>query len=101
LSNYASASYDQVLIGGKLAGLSMFSGYSYNEGSMLSLGIVEHDVQIGTEVTLLWGEEGGGTKKATVERHKQTEIRAVVSPVPYAKTAREEYASGWRTAAVK
>jgi len=101
LSNYASASYDQVLIGGKLAGLSMFSGYSYNEGSMLSLGIVEHDVEIGTEVTLVWGEEGGGTKKATVERHKQTEIRAVVSPVPYAKTAREEYAAGWRTAAVK
>jgi vanillate/3-O-methylgallate O-demethylase len=101
LSNYASASYDKVMIGGKLAGLSMFSGYSYNEGSMLSLGIVEHDVQIGTEVTLLWGEEGGGTKKATVERHKQAEIRAVVSPVPYAKTAREEYASGWRTAAVK
>ena len=101
LSNYASASYDQVLIGGKLAGLSMFSGYSYNEGSMLSLGIVEHDVEIGTEVTLVWGEENGGTKKATVERHKQTEIRAVVSPVPYAKTAREEYASGWRTAAVR
>ena len=101
LSNYASASYDKVMIGGKLAGLSMFSGYSYNEGSMLSLGIVEHDVQIGTEVTLVWGEEGGGTKKATVERHKQAEIRAVVSPVPYAKTAREEYAAGWRTAAVK
>jgi vanillate/3-O-methylgallate O-demethylase len=101
LSNYASASYDKVMIGGNLAGLSMFSGYSYNEGSMLSLGIVEHDVQIGTEVTLVWGEENGGTKKATVERHKQAEIRAVVSPVPYAKTAREEYASGWRTAAVK
>jgi vanillate/3-O-methylgallate O-demethylase len=101
LSNYASASYDKVLIGGKLAGLSMFSGYSYNEGSMLSLGIVEHDVQIGTEVTLVWGEENGGTKKATVERHKQAEIRAVVSPVPYAKTAREEYAAGWRTAAVR
>jgi vanillate/3-O-methylgallate O-demethylase len=101
LSNYASASYDQILIGGKLAGLSMFSGYSYNEGSMLSLGIVEHDVQIGTEVTLVWGEENGGTKKATVERHKQTELRAVVSPVPYAKTAREEYAAGWRTVGVK
>jgi vanillate/3-O-methylgallate O-demethylase len=101
LSNYASASYDKVLIGGKPAGVSMFSGYSYNEGSMLSLGIVEHDVEIGTEVTLVWGEEGGGTKKATVERHKQAEIRAVVSPVPYAKTAREEYAAGWRTAAVR
>jgi vanillate/3-O-methylgallate O-demethylase len=100
LSNYASASYDKVLIGGKLAGLSMFSGYSCNEGSMLSLGIVEHDVEIGTEVTLVWGEADGGTKKVTVERHKQTEIRAVVSPVPYSKVAREEYAAGWRTAAV-
>ena len=97
LSNYTSATYDQVLIRGKMAGLSMFSGYSYNERSMLSLGIVEHDVQIGTEVTLVWGEEGGGTKKTTVERHKQTEIRAVVSPVPYSKTVRESYHEGWRT----
>jgi vanillate/3-O-methylgallate O-demethylase len=98
LSNYASASYDKVLIGGNLAGLSMFSGYSYNERSMLSLGIVEHDVEIGSEVMLVWGEEGGGTKKATVERHKQLEIRAVVSPVPYSKVAREAYAAGWRMA---
>lgn len=97
LSNYTSASYDQLLIRGKLAGLSMFSGYSYNERSMLSLGIVEHDVKIGTEVTLLWGEEGGGTKKTTVERHKQLEIRAVVSPVPYSKTVRESYHEGWRS----
>ncbi|MBV9742747.1 MAG: aminomethyl transferase family protein [Acidobacteriia bacterium] len=97
LSNYASASYDQVLIRGQLAGLSMFSGYSYNERSMLSLGIVEPDVREGTEVTLVWGEENGGTKKTTVERHRQIEIRAVVSPVPYAKVVREEYAAGWRT----
>jgi vanillate/3-O-methylgallate O-demethylase len=97
LSNYTSASYDKVLIRGKMAGLSMFSGYSYNERSMLSLGIVEPDVEIGTEVTLVWGEEGGGSKKPTVERHKQLEIRAVVSPVPYSKVVREGYAAGWRT----
>ena len=97
LANYTSASYDKVLIRGKAAGLSMFSGYSYNERSMLSLGVVEHDVQTGTEVTLVWGEPGGGSKKTTVERHKQMEIRAIVSPVPYSKVAREEYASGWRT----
>jgi vanillate/3-O-methylgallate O-demethylase len=97
LSNYASACYDKVMIRGKVAGLSMFSGYSYNERAMLSLGIVEPDVKTGTEVTLLWGEEGGGTRKSTVERHRQIEIRAVVSPVPYSKTVREEYAAGWRT----
>jgi vanillate/3-O-methylgallate O-demethylase len=98
LSNYASASYDKVLKGDKTVGFSMFSGYSYNERSMLSLGVVDPDIEIGTELVLMWGEEDGGTQKTTVERpHKQAEIRAIVSPVPYAKAAREQYAKGWRT----
>jgi vanillate/3-O-methylgallate O-demethylase len=33
-----------------------------------------------------------------VERHRQFEMRAIVSPAPYSKVARETYASGWRTA---
>jgi vanillate/3-O-methylgallate O-demethylase len=98
LSNYASSSYDQVLSDGKMAGVSMFSGYSYNERSMLSLSTLDPEVDIGTEVTLVWGEAGGGSRKTTVERHKQIDIRAVVSPVPYSKVARETYAAGWRTA---
>jgi vanillate/3-O-methylgallate O-demethylase len=97
LSNYASASYDKVLNAGKMVGLSMFSGYSYNERSMLSLGVVDPDIEIGNEVTLVWGEEGGGSRKTTVERHKQIEIRAIVSPVPYSEVARKSYAPGWRT----
>ena len=101
LSNYTSASYDKIVKGGKTVGMSMFAGYSYNERSMLSLGIVEPHVEVGTEVTLVWGEEGGGTKKSTVERHRQIEIRAVVSSVPYSKVVRETYAEGWRTAAVQ
>lgn len=96
LSNYASASYDRIEKNGKAVGFSMFAGYSYNERSMLSLGTVDPDVQIGDEVTLVWGEENGGTKKTTVERHKQIGIRAVVSPVPYAKVVREQYEGGWR-----
>jgi vanillate/3-O-methylgallate O-demethylase len=97
LSNYTSASYDKVAKGGKTVGLSMFAGYSYNERSMLSLGTVDPDIEIGSELTLVWGEEGGGSQKTTVERHKQIEIRVVVSPVPYSKVARETYAEGWRT----
>jgi vanillate/3-O-methylgallate O-demethylase len=97
LSNYASSSFDKVMDGGKVVGASMFAGYSYNERSMLSLGIVDPSIKDGTELTLVWGEEGGGSKKTTVERHKQIEIRAVVSPVPYSKVARETYAQGWRT----
>ena len=98
LSNYASASYDRVLSGTKTVGLSMFSGYSYNERAMLSLGVVDQDVAVGDDVKILWGEPGGGTQKTTVERHRQLEIRATVSPVPYSKVVRETYASGWRTA---
>ncbi len=97
LSNYTSASYDRVMDGERMVGVSMFSGYSYNERSMLSLGMVDPDVEVGTELTLVWGEEDGGSRKTTVERHRQKEIRVVVSPVPYSKVARETYAKGWRT----
>ena len=97
LSNYTSSSFDKIMKGGNIVGASMFAGYSYNERSMLSLGIVDPSVEVGTEVTLVWGEEGGGSKKTTVERHKQLEIRATVSPVPYAKVVRESYAEGWRS----
>jgi vanillate/3-O-methylgallate O-demethylase len=99
LSNYTSASYDKILKDGKLVGLSMFSGYSYSERSYLSLGVVDPDIKLGTEVRLLWGEEGGGSKKITVERHRQLEIRAIVSPAPYSQMARTSYATGWRSKA--
>ncbi|MBN1237615.1 MAG: aminomethyltransferase family protein [Gammaproteobacteria bacterium] len=97
LSNYGSSSFDKIVHNGKIVGASMFAGYSYNERSMLSLGMVDPAIEIGTEVTLVWGEENGGSKKTTVESHKQIEIRAVVSPVPYSKVVRESYAEGWRT----
>jgi vanillate/3-O-methylgallate O-demethylase len=100
LSNYSSASYDKIMLGGKMVGLSMFGGYSYNERSMLSLGLVEPNIDLNTDVTLVWGEEGGGSKKPTVERHTQLEIRATVSPAPYSKAVREQYGKGgWRTQA--
>lgn len=96
-SNYSSASYDKLLKDGKMVGVSMFGGYSYNERAALSLGVVDPDIEIGNEVTLVWGEENGGTQKTTVERHKQIEIRAIVSPVPYSVVARTSYAKGWRS----
>ena len=99
LSNYTSASYDRIMLNGKQVGLNMFSGYSYNERSYLSLGIVDANVELGTEVKLVWGEEGGGTRKTTVERHKQIEVRAKVSPAPYSKQAQTTYHEGWRTKA--
>jgi len=100
LTNYASSSFDKVMSGGKVVGASMFSGYSWNERKMLSLGFVEEQyAKVGTPLTLVWGEENGGTKKTTVERHKQTELKIVVGPTPYGQQARETYHQGWRNAA--
>ena len=92
LSNYSTWPNDKLLKDGKMVGVSTFSGYSSNESSMLSLGMVDiAESEPGTEVTLVWGEEGGGSAKPVVERHVQTEIRATVSPVPYAEVVRSSY----------
>jgi vanillate/3-O-methylgallate O-demethylase len=99
LSNYSTWPYDKVLRDGDLVGVSTFSGYSYNERSYLSLAMVDVDVEIGAEVTLVWGEEDGGSSKPVVERHRQAEIRAIVSPCPYSEVARSSYHEGWRTGA--
>ena len=96
---YATLPYDKVMSGGKMAGISTWCGYSSNEGKMLTLAILKQEyAEPGTEVTFVWGEEGGGSSKPTVERHVQTEISAIVSPVPYSEVARTSYAEGWRTA---
>jgi vanillate/3-O-methylgallate O-demethylase len=97
LSNYTSATYDNVTMDGKNVGFSMFSGYSFNERTMLSLGVVDPGIEIGDVLTLVWGEENGGTAKTTVEHHTQTEIRVKVSQTPYSSDARETYHEGWRT----
>ncbi len=99
LSNYATWPYDRVTANDEIVGVSTFSGYSYNERSMLSLAIVDDDVAMGNEVVILWGEEDGGSDRPVVERHTQVEIRAVVSPCPYSEVARTQYAEGWRTKA--
>jgi len=100
IANYGAAGYDSVLDpDGNCVGYSMFSGYSANERRALSLATVDPSVEIGSEVTVVWGEPNGGTRKLTVEPHRQLEVRALVSPVPYSEPARLSYAEGWRTAA--
>ena len=98
--NYASSSFDKVMMGGKVVGFSMFGGYSYNERTALSLGVVDPNIELGDVLTLVWGEENGGTRKTTVERHKQLEVRVRVSPTPYSQDVREGYHAGWRTRTV-
>jgi len=97
IANYASSSFDRVMLGGKTVGLSMFAGYSHNERCGLSLGVVDSNISVGDVLTLVWGEETGGTRKPTVERHRQCEVRVKVAPTPYSRDAREAYHEGWRT----
>lgn len=90
---YSSHDYDLVSMGGKAAGFAMWSGYSYNIRAMLSVGVASPSVNIGDEVSILWGEPNGGSGKLTVERHRQVEVRARVQPCPYSEYARADYRS--------
>lgn len=99
LANYGYFNFDSVTdVDGSHIGFSMWTGYSENERTALSLGTVDPEVEVGTEVRVVWGEPDGGSRKATVERHEQLDVRAVVSPAPYSAVARTEYKTGWRTA---
>jgi vanillate/3-O-methylgallate O-demethylase len=92
LANYSTLPFDKVTKGGRTVGLSTYTGFSSNERSMLSLGIIDVAEAVpGTEVTVVWGEEGGGSKKPTVERHRQVELRATVQPAPISEVARVAY----------
>ena len=97
---YSMHPFDRVTVDGETVGLSTWVGYSANEGRMLTLAVIEPEyAEPGAEVTFVWGEEAGGSAKPTVEPHVQTEIRALVSPVPYVEAVRTSYApGGWRTA---
>lgn len=90
LAQYATWMYDAVLNDrGEVVGFAMWTGYTSNEGAELSLATVQGEyAQPGTKLTLVWGEPNGGSRKPSVERHVQTEIRVTVGPAPYSEAAR-------------
>jgi vanillate/3-O-methylgallate O-demethylase len=90
-SDYAQIHRDAVHgTDGKFIGLSTHGGYTVNEKAAISGCFIASEYAApGTEVVLTWGEPGGCSRKPTVEKHEQTQIRATVHPVPYARTVRE------------
>jgi vanillate/3-O-methylgallate O-demethylase len=79
---YATFEYDQVMLNDKPIGISQWSCYSSNAGAVLSTALIDSDsVEMGQEVTLLWGEPN--SQRRTVEDHVIAPIRAKISPVPY------------------
>ena len=91
-AHYAAHPYDKVLSGDRTVGISFYPAYLAPDRQWISLAVLEADVAAhGSEVTIVWGEEDGGTAKPGVERHHQMKIRAVATPWPYSKAARENY----------
>lgn len=92
VSATARMHYDKILDAeGHQVGFGTYPGYSYNERAMMSLATVdaEHS-EPGTELTLVWGEDGGGTRSAPwIEPHEQVHIRVTVAPAPISDWARE------------
>ena len=82
--------YDKVTdADGNMIGLATYPGYTENERAMMSLASVDAAfAEPGTEVVLIWGEDGGGSRSAGhIEPHKQVRIRATVAPSPISKAA--------------
>jgi glycine cleavage system aminomethyltransferase T len=88
---YGWPHFDEVNdVDGKRVGLSCHCGYSNNEGEMLSLAMMnDNHAKPGAEVIVTWGEPNGGSAKPHIERHEQVKVRAIVAPVPYARTVRK------------
>lgn len=76
---YSILPFDTVLADGRMAGLSTYTVYTANVRCWFSLAMIDPSIEDGAEVTVVWGEEDGGSRKPVVERHVQTNIRATVS----------------------
>ncbi len=91
-AHYATLPFDKVLSNGHMVGVSTYPAYTVNEKRWLSLAVIEAaQAATGTAVSILWGEENGGSIRPVVERHQQKEIRAIVHPWPFPKEARTAY----------
>lgn len=87
---YRAIEADRVLKDGEDVGVSTGRGYSYYFNEMISLCTIdlEHS-EVGTELTLLWGE-GGNPDNPKIEPHVQKEMSARVASLPYKDDNRRE-----------
>lgn len=88
-----SVNYNTLTKGGNEVGTAHYTAYLAPERAMLTLALVDESVEIGDEVVIGWGEAGGGYGNYMTPDTDVFEVRARVSPAPYARVAREEYRS--------
>jgi vanillate/3-O-methylgallate O-demethylase len=91
-AHYAAHPYDMVMVGDKMVGLSTYPCFLSVDRQWISLAVIDPSaMQIGTLVTVIWGEPRGGSSKPGVEPHFQKAIRARVAPWPYVQSVRDHY----------
>ena len=102
MADYSTQQRDAVRTeDGDPVGISTLCDYTANEFEMISLAMVTPEyAEPRTELVLTWGEPDGGSRKARVEQHQQTDVRVTVAPVPYAPSVRalKKQAIGQRAA---
>jgi len=89
--SYALHQFDEVRNSkGDLVGVSTYMAYTVNEGKFLSIAFVDEEhAEVGTDLTVTWGEPDGGSRKPQVEKHQQKVVRAKVGPTPYPQMVRD------------
>jgi syringate O-demethylase/vanillate/3-O-methylgallate O-demethylase len=92
-AHYAAYPYDTLLDSkDQQVGVSTYTSFIDPDGAWVSLAVVDDAAAAeGTQLTIVWGEPNGGSKRPTVEPHKQMPLRATVSGWPFSKVAQKGY----------
>ncbi|NOW45154.1 glycine cleavage system aminomethyltransferase T [Novosphingobium sp. SG751A] len=95
-AHYAAYPYDAVFnASGDPVGISTYCAFLAPDAAWVNLAVVdEAHAAVGTQLTILWGEPGGGSARPTVERHVQMPIRGTVAGWPFSKVAQTGYRPG-------
>lgn len=92
-ARYGLFQMDDVRLNGAPVGISTDAGYIAYDQLYMSLATLDVDVEDGTEVEIIWGEDPISTKPQVDAVHRQMSIRATVAPAPYHEYARTVYRS--------
>jgi glycine cleavage system aminomethyltransferase T len=90
-ARYGFYQMDEVLLDGKRVGISTDAGYVAQPQLYMSLATLDQDIEDGSVVDVVWGEDPVSRKPQVDQNHRQVRIRATVAPAPYQEYARTTY----------
>jgi vanillate/3-O-methylgallate O-demethylase len=82
-ANYCTFPMDEVTHEGRRVGVAFYPIYSRAARGWISLAAVDEDLAKNQqELVVTWGEPNGGSRKPSVERHQQKQVRVTVDAKP-------------------